>query len=239
MLTAAFFALAAGLLSALSPCVVPVLPLVLGGAVSEHRAGPLALAGGVALSFTVIGLFVANIGFSLGLNLGAFRLLAAAMLLALGLLLLLPGAQTRLAVAAGPFGNWMNSRFGGGKGVGLRGQFGIGLLLGAIWTPCAGPTLGAASLMASQGKDLGHVALVMLMFGIGTALPLVGFGFLSRATLQGLRGRMLGAGSAGKMLLGGAMVAVSLLMITGLDHPLEAYLVQASPAWLSAATTQF
>lgn len=239
MFTAAFFALAAGSLSTLSPCVVPVLPLVLGGALSQHRAGPLALAGGVALSFTAIGLFVATIGFSLGLNLGGFRLLAAAMLLALGLLLLLPGAQSRLAVVAGPFGNWMNNRFGGGKGVGLRGQFGIGLLLGTIWTPCAGPTLGAATLLASQGKDLGHVALVMLMFGIGTALPLVGLGFVSRATLLGLRGQMLGAGSAGKMLLGGAMVAVSLLMITGLDHPLEALLVQASPAWLSAATTQF
>lgn len=239
MLTAGFFALLAGLLSTLSPCVVPVLPLVLGAAVSEHRAGPLALAGGVAISFTAIGLFVATIGFSLGLDFGLFRTAAAVLLLAMGILLLIPGAQAKLAVATGPFGNWVHQRFGSGKGVGLRGQFGIGLLLGTIWSPCAGPTLGAASLLASQGKDLGHVALVMLMFGIGTALPLVALGFLSRATLLALRSRMLGAGSAGKMLLGGALVTVSLLMITGLDHPLESYLVQASPPWLSAATTQF
>jgi cytochrome c biogenesis protein CcdA len=161
------------------------------------------------------------------------------LLLFLGILLLIPKAQLGLTIAAGPFGNWVSQRFRGGEGVGLRGQFGIGLLLGTIWSPCAGPTLGTASLLASQGKDLGHVALVMLMFGLGTALPLLVLGFLSRASLVRLRGRMLGAGSAGKMLLGGALVAVSLLMVTGLDHPLESYLVQASPPWLTAVTTQF
>lgn len=239
MITAGFFALLAGMLSTLSPCVVPVLPLALGAAISQHRLGPLALAGGVALSFTLIGLFVATIGFSLGLNFGLFRMFASVLLLALGVLLLIPGAQTKLATVTGPFGNWVSQRFGSGKGIGLRGQFGIGLLLGTIWSPCAGPTLGAASLLASQGKDLGHVALVMLMFGIGTALPLVVLGFVSRATMARLRSRMMGADSAGKMLLGGALVAVSLLMITGLDHPLESYLVQVSPPWLTAATTQF
>ena len=240
MISATFFALLAGSLSTLSPCVVPVLPLVLGAALSAHKVGPLALAAGVALSFTTIGLFVATVGFSLGLDLGVFQQAAAVLLLTLGLLLLIPRAQSWLATASGPFGNWVNQRFGGGgSGVGLRGQFSIGLLLGTIWTPCAGPTLGAASLLASEGKDIAHVALVMLMFGIGTAIPLVVLGFLSRTAMVRLRSRMRGAGSAGKTLLGGALVAVSLLMLTGLDHPLESYLVNVSPPWLSAASTQF
>ena len=239
MFAAAGFALLAGLLSTLSPCVVPVLPLVLGAAASAHKAGPLALAGGVALAFTALGLFAATLGFSLGLNLGAFRLLAAALLLALGLLLLIPRAQTWLATAAGPFGNWMNSRFGGRTGTGWRGQFGIGLLLGSIWTPCAGPTLGAATLLAAQGRDFTQVLAVMLAFGIGTALPLLGLGILSRATLQRLRGGMMEAGRTGKALLGGGLVAVSLLMLTGLDHPLETLLTNASPAWLTSVTARF
>jgi len=239
MFTAAGLALLAGLLSTLSPCVIPVLPLVLGAAASAHRAGPLALAGGVALAFTGLGLLAATLGFSLGLDLGAFRTLAAVLLLGLGALLLVPGAQVWLATTTGPFGNWMNSRFGTQTGAGWQGQFGIGLLLGSVWTPCAGPTLGAASLLAAQGKDFGQVLAVMLAFGLGTALPLLALGFASRATLLRLRGGMMGAGKTGKALLGGGLVAVALLMLTGLDHPLEAFLTNASPLWLSTATSRF
>jgi len=72
MLGAAFFAVVAGVLSTLSPCVLPLLPVVLGTAVSQHRFGPVALAGGLAVSFVAIGLFVATIGFSIGLDLAAF-----------------------------------------------------------------------------------------------------------------------------------------------------------------------
>jgi cytochrome c biogenesis protein CcdA len=137
----------AGLLTVLSPCVLPLLPIVLGAAASEHRLGPLALAGGMALSFTVIGLFVATIGFSIGLDADFFRAVAAILLVAIGVVLLVPNVQTRLAVAAGPVGNWTEQRFGGFATAGLRGQFGVGLLLGAVWVPCVGPTLGAASLL--------------------------------------------------------------------------------------------
>ena len=68
----------AGLLSILSPCVLPLLPIVLGAAASEHRLGPIALAAGVALSFVAIGLFIATIGFGLGLDGDVFRFVAAA-----------------------------------------------------------------------------------------------------------------------------------------------------------------
>ena len=62
----------------------------------------------------------------------------------IGLVLIVPAAQTRLAVAAGPVSNWTESRFGGFSTAGLLGQFGVGVLLGAVWSPCVGPTLGAA-----------------------------------------------------------------------------------------------
>ena len=82
----------AGLLSVLSPCVLPLLPLVLGAASSEHRYGPVALAGGLALAFVAIGLFVATIGFGLGLDTDVFRKGAALLLVGLGLVLMLPAA---------------------------------------------------------------------------------------------------------------------------------------------------
>jgi len=63
----------AGILSILSPCVLPLLPIVLGTAQAEHRLGPVALAAGLAVSFTAIGLFVATIGFAIGLDTDVFR----------------------------------------------------------------------------------------------------------------------------------------------------------------------
>jgi cytochrome c-type biogenesis protein len=233
------FAFLAGIVSILSPCVLPILPIVLGGAASEHRRGPLVLAAGLALSFTVIGLFVATIGFSLGLDLGVFRMVAGIILLALGLAMLVPAAGARLATAAGPLSDWTQSRFSGFDRGGLSGQFCVGLLLGAVWSPCVGPTLGAASLMAARGENLGQVGLTMLAFGIGAGLPLAALGALSRERLLGLRERMMAAGQGAKTALGLVVVAVAVLVLTGWDKTIEARLVELSPAWLTALTTRF
>ncbi len=239
MLATIGFAFMAGIVSILSPCVLPILPIVLGGAASEHRRGPLALAAGLALSFTVIGLFVATIGFSIGLDLELFRAFAGFVLLALGLAMLVPAAGARLATAAGPLSDWTQSRFGGFDRTGLSGQFGAGLLLGAVWSPCVGPTLGAASLMAARGENLGQVGLTMLAFGLGAGLPLAALGALSRERLLALRERMLSAGHGAKTALGLVVVAVALLVLTGYDKVIETALVTASPDWLTTLTTRF
>ncbi len=232
-------ALLAGVLSVLSPCVLPLGPIVLGTAASEHRLGPVALAGGLALSFTVVGLFVATIGFAVGLDAGLFRTAAALLLVGIGGLLMLPSLQARLAVAAGPVGTWTEERFGGFSTSGLSGQFGVGLLLGAVWSPCVGPTLGAASVLAARGESLGAVVLTMLAFGIGAALPLLGLGLLSRDALMRWRNRMMATGRGLKGVLGMLLVGAGLLILTGLDKRLESWLVDVSPEWLTALTTRF
>lgn len=236
---ASLFALLAGILSTLSPCVLPLLPLVLGAAVSEHRFGPVVLAAGLAVSFVAIGLFVATVGFSIGLDADVFRGLAALLLLAIGLVLVVPQLQARVAVAGGLVSNWSHDRFGGAGTAGLKGQFAVGLLLGAVWSPCVGPTLGAASVLAAQGKDLGQVAIVMAAFGVGAALPLLLLGLVSRDVMLRWRDRLARAGQGGKTILGALLFAVALLSLTGLDRKLEALLVDLSPAWLTQLTTKF
>jgi cytochrome c-type biogenesis protein len=233
------FAFAAGLVSILSPCVLPLIPIVLGAAASQHRLGPAALATGLALSFTATGIFVATIGFAIDLDTDVFRIVGAALMGAFGLVLLLPALQERVAVATGPVGAWADNRLGGFAGEGLGGQFGVGLLLGLVWAPCVGPTLGAASIMAARGENLGAVALTMLAFGLGAALPLLLLGLLSREALLAWRGRMRTAGAQLRRLLGASLVAVALLILTGLDKRAEALLVNASPAWLTELTTAF
>jgi cytochrome c-type biogenesis protein len=232
-------ALTAGVLSTLSPCVLPILPIVIGTAATQHRWGPAALAGGLAVSFVTVGLFVATVGFAIGLDATLFRAISAVALLAIGVVLLVKPLQDWIAVAASPLAGWAHARFGGGGGEGLWGQAGVGLLLGAVWSPCVGPTLGAASVLAAQGKDLAQVALTMLMFGIGAALPLLVLGMLSREAMLRLRGRMMSAGSTAKALLGAVLLAVGLLVLTGLDKAAEAALVDRMPDWLTQLTTRF
>jgi cytochrome c-type biogenesis protein len=233
------FAFLAGLVSVLSPCVLPLLPIVLASAAGTHRMGPLALAIGVAVSFTVIGLFIATIGFAIGLDGGAFRMAGAAILIAIGAVLLVPGLQERVVTAAGPISGWSDRTFGGFDTSGWQGQLGLGLLLGLVWSPCVGPTLGAASLLASQGKDLGMVALAMAAFGLGAAIPLLALGLISRETMMAWRGQMMNAGKGGKLALGAILVTLGILIASGLDKRLEAALVAISPDWLTAITTQF
>lgn len=229
----------AGILSTLSPCVLPLLPIVLGSAASEHRFGPLALAVGLALSFTAIGLFVATIGFTAGFDTEFFRAGAALILAAIGLVLLLPALGEKLAVAAGPVSGWAQNRLGGFSTRGMSGQFGLGLLLGAVWSPCVGPTLGAASLLASQGKHLSEVAITMAVFGIGAALPLLVLGSLSREAMQRWRSRALHAGRGMRMVLGAILIGLAAAILTGLDKRVEVWLVDISPAWLTKLTTRY
>jgi cytochrome c biogenesis protein CcdA len=229
----------AGLLSILSPCVLPLVPIVLGAAVAAHAFGALALAGGLAVSFTLLGLLLALVGFGLGIDAGIFRMAAAMIMVALGAVLLVPAWQARLAAAGGPVAGWADQRLGGFASSGLAGQFAIGLLLGAVWSPCVGPTLGAASLLASQGRDLPQVAFTMAVFGIGAAVPLVLLGLLSRATLMRARSSLMSAGRLGKGLLGAAFILIGVAVVSGADKRIEAGLVEASPQWLTDLTTAF
>ena len=231
--------LLAGVLSTLSPCVLPILPLVLAGAAAAHRFGMVALAAGLMLSFTAIGLFVATIGFSLGLDGEVFRTASAVLLAGLGLVLLSGALQARMAVAASGVGDAGHRLLARLSPSGLSGQFVVGAILGAVWSPCVGPTLGAASVLAAREADLPAVAAVMLAFGLGAALPLLLVGTLSRGAMRRWRGRMAGAGRAGKYALGAGALAVAALILSGGDHALESWAVAASPAWLTDLTTRF
>ena len=239
-MTALALAFAAGLLSILSPCVLPLVPIVLGAAVTAHRLGALALAAGLALSFTGLGLLLALAGFSLGIDAGLFRLAGGCD----------HGRAWRdppgsVMAGAVSCGGRACFRLGGPSfrssfaSSGLAGQFAIGLLLGAVWSPCVGPTLGAASLLASQGHDLPRVALTMAVFGIGAALPLVLLGLLSRAALMRVRASLMSAGKFGKGLLGASFIVIGLAIVSGADKRVEAALVDASPQWLTDLTAHF
>ncbi len=223
---------AAGCLSTLSPCVLPLLPIVVGSAAGAHRYGPASLATGLALSFTIIGVFAASVGLTLGLDGEVYRIAGGIVMLLLGMVLLSGWLQARFAIGMSGVGSRAGNLLATIGGGGLRGQFLVGILLGAVWSPCTGPTLGAASLLAAQQKALPQVALTMLMFGLGAAAPLLLVGTLSREMLQRWRGRLLGAGRGGRYAMGGLLVLVAALVLTGADKSVESIFVAHAPDWL-------
>jgi cytochrome c biogenesis protein CcdA len=229
----------AGVLTLLSPCVLPLVPIVIATALAAHRLGPYALALGLTISFAAVGIFVAALGASLGLDQALFRNIAAFILIAFGILLLSTRLQERVATAASGLsaaGDGFISRL---NLDGLAGQFVIGLVLGVVWSPCVGPTLGAATTLASQGQNLAQIAVLMAVFGLGAGTPLVALGSVSRANMIRLRGGMLSAGKLGKSILGIILVLLGLAILSGLDKSFEAWVVGIYPDWLNDLTTRY
>ena len=122
----------AGVLTILSPCVLPLVAIIFASAQSKHRLGPLVLGLGLASSFTMVGLFVATIGYSIGLDPDIFRTVGAILLLGFAALLLLPALQHRFELVAAPAGNLAQRLIPAGDDGGLGRQFSIGLLLGIV-----------------------------------------------------------------------------------------------------------
>jgi len=228
----------AGALSTLSPCVLPLLPILIATATTQHRHGPLALAAGLALSFAVVGLFIATIGVAIGVDQGVLRIVAALLLVLFGIAMLLPPLQRwfqRLAART----TSGEGRLANLSGRGWVGQLAVGLVLGIVWSPCVGPTLGATSALAAQGSHLPQVALLMLLFGLGAATPLVLVGGASRELLARWRGRLMIAGRRGQWLLGAVFIAIGVAIFGGTDKRIEAWALEHSPDWLTRLTTRY
>lgn len=228
----------AGVLSTLSPCVLPLVPILMGSASATHRLGPFALVGGLMLSFTVIGVALGSLGGVLGLDAQVLRIAGGVLLLLFGMVLVSSRLQDRLSAAV--------SRLGMGQGWlarfnlnGLHGQFMLGLLLGIVWSPCVGPTLGVAVTLASQGQALAQVGTVMLLFSLGAGLPLLALGLLSQQAMQRWRGRMMTAGQRGKKMFGAALLLIGLLVLSGADKGFERWALNVMPDWMVNLTTRY
>lgn len=228
---------AAGVLSSLSPCVLPLIPVLVVAALTVHRLGPLALALGLALSYTAAGLFLATVGNAIGLDQTLFRDVAATLLILFGLLLSSSNLQQSFAAAASGLSGLGQSWLERIQGDSLKGQLLLGLALGLVWSPCVGPTLGAAITLASQGENLGRAAAVMAIFGIGAGFPLVILGSLSHQAMMRYKAKLSETAGAGKFILGMLLILLGVSVLTGLDKLFEAWVLTHAPEGLIRLTT--
>lgn len=226
------FAYGAGLLTLINPCVLPVLPIVLGSALNADRRGPLALAAGMSLSFVAFGMLVATSGRALGLDETLLAQIGAAMMLAFGLILLVPAFGHRFETATAGFAAGADTRMDGLETSGLRGQFLGGVLLGAVWSPCIGPTLGGAIALASQGESLVWATLIMVSFSMGVSTLIIGLGLGAREALQRRARALRGLAARSRTIMGVLFVGVGLMILMGVHHMLEAWSYDVLPIWL-------
>lgn len=221
-------AFVAGLLTALSPCVLPLLPLVMGSA-SRSRYGPAALAAGFVATFTVLGVAIASLGMALGLSDTIVRRTSAALLVAAGALMISHRLQDAVGQWLSPVAS-ASARLSARAEQQLGGQFFIGALLGGVWSPCVGPTLGAALGLATRSETLAHATAIMAAFGMGSAALLLAAGYASRAVI-GQRLRLLQAGARGRVVFGIVLVLVGSSVASGIDKVIESLVLAQLPQW--------
>ena len=222
----------AGVLSILSPCVWPLVPIVMTAAAGKGRWGPLYLALGLSLAFALAGGLLTYVLLNTGLNPDALRWVAAVLLVAVGLTLVYKRA-----------GDWLSQRLsllssridiGGSESSTALGQFGVGMLLGLVWLPCVGPTLGAAIALASMGQDMGIAFVVLFAFGIGTASALIVAAVVSGKLLSQWRPGIFAIVGRAKVVLGYLLMLLGVMVLTGIDKVLETFALQYLPNWAFA-----
>jgi len=227
------FAYLAGLLTLINPCVLPVLPIVLAGALNADKRGPIALAAGMSLSFVAFGMFVASVGHAIGLTQELLAQIGAALMIGFGVVLLTPALSGRFELAMSGVAARADGTIARADNGGLTGQFVGGLLLGAVWSPCIGPTLGGAIALASQGESLGWAFLVMCFFAAGVSTLVLGLGLGGQRLIRGRAEALRGLASKSKTILGVTFIAVGLAILFNLHHIIEAWAIQTLPAWFN------
>jgi cytochrome c-type biogenesis protein len=226
-----FLALAAGGLSTLNPCVFPLLPLVVGGSLQGHRAGPVFMGLGMVASFALIGLLVGVAGPALGIDGDSIRTAGGALLLLLGAIMLVPALNehfTRLMTPLATGADGLSSRI---NATSLGGSFLLGGLLGLVWSPCSGPLLiSALTLVASEGGAL-RGTLILGAFGLGAAVPLIAAAYASRAGFTRMRAWVLGHIKSLKTGFGILLVFLGIAILMNWDKRLEALVIPLLPDW--------
>ncbi|WP_114009541.1 cytochrome c biogenesis CcdA family protein [Cohaesibacter intestini] len=226
------FAYGAGLLTLINPCVLPVLPIVLASALSEDRRGPVALALGMSISFVSFGLLVASAGHAIGLDERILGQIGASLMLAFGLILLVPAFASRFETATAGFAAKADSQLYQSNLTGFKGQFFAGLLLGAVWSPCIGPTLGGAIALASQGENLLWATAIMIAFAAGVSTLILGLGLGAKNAIRSRAQALRAVAEKSKPLMGLLFIAVGLMILLGVHHWFEAWAVEHLPYWL-------
>ena len=221
------FAFVAGAGTALTPCVLPVLPALLASAGTGGPRRPVAVIAGLVATFTFTIVALASLIDGVGLPNGTVRTLAVLVLLGFGLALLVPALAARIEAPLSRLARF-GPRRDGERGDGLVSGLLLGAGLGFVYAPCAGPILAAVvSVSATQGAS-GRIVIVALAYAAGSALVLLLLAYGGRRVVDRLRAA--GGGPAVQRALGVVMVFTAVAVATDLDVRFQTALADELPA---------
>ena len=222
------FAFAAGVLTIASPCVLPMAPVVLGASIAQPgRMRPLFIALGFAVAFSMAALALGAFSSALPLSPGLLRELSALALAAFGILML----WTRpMHAFAGRLGGVMTrvDELSRRAGAGNAGGFVLGLSLGVLWTPCAGPVLGSILALIATATDLAWAAVLLGCYALGAALPMLAIGYGGRYATTRVR-RISPYTTAIQRGFGVLVIAIAFATAFQLETPIVAWISNFLP----------
>jgi cytochrome c biogenesis protein CcdA len=226
------FAYLAGLLTLINPCVLPVLPIVLATSLQADRRAPMALAFGMSMSFVTLGLGVASLGPAFGITEEAVGRAAALLMIGFGAVMLVPALGGRFALATSGLAARADAGLSATASGGLGQQVLGGVLLGAVWSPCIGPTLGAAIAMASQGENLLRAGAIMGSFALGVSTLILLIAYGARQWLRRNMALMRTIAERSKPVLGIVFILIGLGLWFRVNHAIDVWMIENLPAWL-------
>lgn len=221
------FALLAGVLTVGAPCILPVLPIVLGASIGrESKTRPLFLTLGFILSFVFVSLVFSVLARVLGLSQDNLRLLGIIALLIFGFFLLLPNIFERLTSFLNPYINSVSKTHA--KYSGNLGGLIVGLSLGIIWTPCAGPILASIFALIATTKSLVSAGILLTAYALGAAVPMLLIAYGSQYITTKIKSLSKYSGYLQKVF-GLLIIILAISMYFNYDLILQAYLAEYFP----------
>jgi cytochrome c biogenesis protein CcdA/thiol-disulfide isomerase/thioredoxin len=220
MLLLLLFALIAGAGTAITPCVLPVLPALLSASGVGGRRRPLGIVLGLAVTFTITIVALASIAKGVGLGAGVTRTIAVVVLIAFGFVMLIPELSARLEAPLSRL-----ARFGPKtRGTGFWTGLGVGAALGFVCAPCAGPILAAVISVSASGHTTAKVVAVAIAYVIGLSAMLLLYSVIGRRLIGWIRRRA--GGHKVERALGVVLLITGVVIATNLDVRFEDFLAR-------------
>jgi len=216
-------AASAGVATVASPCVLPMLPLLLGATAGRRDwKRPLAVVSGFVLAFTAVASVFGASTQVLGVSQQALRDGAAATLMLAGVLMLWPSLAERLLSRLGFVADAAH-RLGAKAGGGVAGSLWLGATLGALWTPCAGPVLATILALVAQAGDAAQAAPLLFVYALGAGVPMLAIAYGGQALSTRWR-PLVRHGVRLRQAFGVLVVAVAGAMLAQVDAQAAAWL---------------
>lgn len=231
------FAFLAGIVTILSPCILPILPIILSSTLKGQDIGksrPMGVVVGFVLSFTFFTLFLSTLVNISGISPEALRLFSVIVILGFGISLLIPKFQVlieRLFSKLSGFAPQVSTK------TGFEGGVVIGLSLGLLWTPCVGPILASVISLAISGTVTFDAFLITLAYSLGTALPMFLIMIGGQSALKKVPWLLSNTEKIQKVF-GVLMILTALGILTNVDRKFQSFILDAFPQY-GAGLTKF